>query len=149
MGGQVEETNHCCQNNGRIVISRYIKKKISQERTNKSEWKYSVVHARRDRSVGVVGRQRHYAAARHVCPSVCPNSANQRRFTGREFIMYEGRGASVIWSCGASDVPVCLRLVVVMGFIETEGHFNEVPENTFYGVCLAKHSLACKMSSQS
>jgi hypothetical protein len=28
--------------------------------------------------------------------AVYPNSANQRRFTGREFVMYEGQGASVI-----------------------------------------------------
>jgi len=56
--------------------------------------------------------------------------------------MYEGRGASVISSCGSTDVPACLRLVVFTGFIQIEGHFNEAPENTCYGVCLARHSLA-------
>jgi hypothetical protein len=29
-----------------------------------------------------------------------------------------------------------------MGFIKIEGLFNEMPENIFYGVCLAKHSTA-------
>jgi len=46
MGGQVEETNHCCQNNGRIVISRYIKKKFRRkEQTNPNESTALSTHA--------------------------------------------------------------------------------------------------------
>jgi hypothetical protein len=41
--------------------------------------------------------------------------------------MYEGRGAFVIWSRGASDVSVCLPLVDFMGFVQIEGHFYKVP----------------------
>jgi len=38
MGGQVEETNHCCQNSGRVVIRRYIKKNVRRnEHTNPNE----------------------------------------------------------------------------------------------------------------
>ena len=92
----MEETDHCCQKNGRVVICRYIKI-FSQEGINTSERKYNVAKTRRDGSGGVAGRQRHYAAARHVSSStIRPNSANQRRFPGREFITYEGRGAPVI-----------------------------------------------------